>query len=77
MKPKASEIFEGENSSLRKTFDEAVREELTQEEKEAQLIQRVINLLYKFPVYSNWAYSSDLLYCIGLLDGFKQIKYKK
>ena len=76
MKLKASEIFEGENSSLRKTFDEAVCEELTQEEKEAQLIARVIKDLRKIKT-KGFEDDSVLAYCSGLLEGFLAVKYKK
>jgi len=53
-----------------------LKKELTQEDKERLLIERVISELNNLPLSGNWAYASAIKYCIGLLQGFKEVKYK-
>jgi hypothetical protein len=51
---------------------------ITQERKEKLLIERVITELRALPIEcGNWGYASTILYCIGLLEGFKDTKYKE
>jgi hypothetical protein len=53
------------------------KKELTQEEKERLLIEKVIETLEMMPVDAFWAYSPKIKYCIGMLEGFVSVKYKK
>jgi len=49
--------------------------ELSQEEKELALIEKVIEVLESLPVEYSWAYTSKIKYCVGMLEGFKYVKY--
>lgn len=50
--------------------------EITQEEKEQLLLEKVIRELKELPLDPHWAYSSNINYCIGMLEGFVNVKYK-